>query len=74
MSCGNEPRRQPGEIGMSITTEEEIAAAVASVKKIYMNLHTGSVDTADGWDDADIESGAVVEVVWDTVQECWVVV
>ena len=59
---------------MSITTEAEIVAAVAAGEKLYMNLATGSVDGAGGWDDADIESGAVVEVAWDAGQECWVVV
>ena len=59
---------------MSITTETEIAAAVAAGEKFYINLATGSVDVAGGWDDADIESGAVIEVAWDADQERWAVV
>jgi hypothetical protein len=37
-------------------------------EKMYMNTFTGSVDTADGWDDLS----KVVEVVWSEEEQCWV--
>ena len=40
----------------------------SSSEKVYMNVATGSVDTADGWDDLS----EVVEVVWSEPEECWV--
>ncbi len=37
-------------------------------EKMYMNQFTGSVDTADGWDDLS----EVVEVEWSEEAQCWV--
>lgn len=47
--------------------------------KMYMNVHTGSVDSRDGWwyDGEDglernaVDEGEVTEVVWDDDEGCW---
>ena len=45
---------------------------VETDEAVYMNVATGSVDFASGWDEKDIESGAVVEVRFDVSEESWV--
>jgi len=47
--------------------------------KFYMNPHTGSVDTHDGWDYEDehgnkvnaVDLGEVIEVEWDEDGQDW---
>jgi hypothetical protein len=40
-------------------------------EKFYMNLFTGSIDTASGWEPEDIESGKVEEVIFNPDSESW---
>ena len=40
-------------------------------EKLYMNLHTGSVDTEDGWAPYSIHESGLVEVVYNEKKLCY---
>lgn len=40
-------------------------------QKYYMNTVTGSVDTADGWDDDGQGNLWIVEVIWNDFERAW---
>ncbi len=57
---------------MKQTTRQEQRQAEQDGKQMFMNPHTGSTDTLDGWYPYTPENAELIPVKWDKTEKTWV--